>query len=80
MHYPPPKAKDGIVARLLLTRHREGKPFTVHYEEANATLLNEFLKEHRKVEEQAVLLHRQESRLNELEANLAQLRERTHPH
>lgn len=28
----------------------EGKPFTVRYEEVNAMLLNEFLKEHRKVE------------------------------
>jgi hypothetical protein len=29
----------------------DGKPFTVRYEEVNALLLNEFLKEHRKVEE-----------------------------
>jgi hypothetical protein len=29
----------------------QGKPFTVRYEEVNAMLLNEFLKEHRKVEE-----------------------------
>ncbi len=29
----------------------EGKPFTVRYDEVNAMLLNEFLKEHRKVEE-----------------------------
>ena len=29
-----------------------GKPFTVRYDEVNAMLLNEFLKEHRKVEEQ----------------------------
>ena len=30
----------------------KGKPFTVRYDEVNAMLLNEFLKEHRKVEEQ----------------------------
>ena len=30
---------------------KEGKPFTVRYDAVNAMLLNEFLKEHRKVEE-----------------------------
>jgi uncharacterized coiled-coil protein SlyX len=30
----------------------DGKPYTVRYEAVNAMLLNEFLKEHRKVEEQ----------------------------
>ena len=29
----------------------EGKPFTVRYDEINAMLLNEFLKEHREVQE-----------------------------
>jgi hypothetical protein len=36
----------------LVTRDKEGKPQTVRYEAVNAMLLNEFLKEHRKVEEQ----------------------------
>ncbi len=31
---------------------KEGKPYTVRYEAVNAMLLNEFLKEHRKNEEQ----------------------------
>ena len=35
----------------LITRDRDGKPYTVRYEAVNAMLLNEFLKEHRKVEE-----------------------------
>ena len=35
----------------LVARDAEGKPYTVRYEEINAMLLNEFLKEHRKVEE-----------------------------
>ena len=35
----------------LVTPDREGKPETVRYEAINAMLLNEFLKEHRKVEE-----------------------------
>ena len=36
----------------LVTRDSEGKPETVRYEAVNAMLLNEFLKEHRKNEEQ----------------------------
>ena len=32
-------------------RDKEGKPYTVRYEAVNAMLLNEFLKEHRKVEQ-----------------------------
>jgi len=36
----------------LVARDRDGKPYTVRYEAVNAMLLNEFLKEHRKVEEQ----------------------------
>ena len=34
----------------LVARDVDGKPYTVRYEEVNAMLLNEFLKEHRKVE------------------------------
>ena len=36
----------------LVTRDPDGKAFTVRYEAVNAMLLNEFLKEHRKVQEQ----------------------------
>jgi hypothetical protein len=35
----------------LVARDAQGKPYTVRYEEVNAMLLNEFLKEHRKVEQ-----------------------------
>src|SRR5207302_636152 len=35
----------------LVTRDSEGKPETVRYEAVNAMLLDEFLKEHRKVEQ-----------------------------
>jgi trimeric autotransporter adhesin len=42
----------------LITRDPQGKPYTVRYEQINAMLLNEFLKEHRKVEEQeATIAH-----------------------
>ena len=36
----------------LVARDRDGRPFTVRYDAVNAMLLNEFLKEHRKNEEQ----------------------------
>jgi len=36
----------------LVGRDEQGKPYTVRYEAVSAMLLNEFLKEHRKVEEQ----------------------------
>ena len=36
----------------LVARDEEGKIITVHYQAVNAMLLNEFLKEHRKVQEQ----------------------------
>src|SRR5262249_50810504 len=35
----------------LVLPDKEGKPFTVRYDVVNAMLLNEFLKEHRKVEQ-----------------------------
>jgi hypothetical protein len=36
----------------LVARDEQGKPYTVRYEAVNAMLLNEFLKEHREVQEQ----------------------------
>jgi hypothetical protein len=35
----------------LVVHDKEGKPYSVRYDQVNAMLLNEFLKEHRKVEE-----------------------------
>jgi len=40
------------VNRDLVTRDAQGKIFTVRYDQVNAMLLNEFLKEHRKVQVQ----------------------------
>ena len=34
-----------------MARDEQGKPYSVRYEAVNAMLLNEFLKEHRKVEQ-----------------------------
>jgi hypothetical protein len=36
----------------LVVRDNEGKPYSVRYDQVNAMLLNEFLKAHRKIEEQ----------------------------
>ena len=43
----------------LITRDPEGKPYTVRYEAINAMLLNEFLKDHRKVEQQEATITQQ---------------------
>jgi hypothetical protein len=43
----------------LVVRDDDGEIYTVRYEAVNAMLLNEFLKEHRKVEEQAKMMAEQ---------------------
>jgi len=43
----------------LVVHDQEGKPFTVRYDAVNAMLLNEFLKEHRRVEEQGAIITQQ---------------------
>jgi hypothetical protein len=55
---PERKRQFGLVAEEvekvdadLVVRDKEGRPFTVRYDQINAMLLNEFLKEHRTVEE-----------------------------
>src|SRR5262245_34538462 len=62
-HYKPELDPEGIpqfglvaeqVERVnpdLVARDDQGKPYSVRYEAVNAMLLNEFLKEHRKVQE-----------------------------
>jgi Chaperone of endosialidase len=54
----------------LVARDDQGKPYTVRYEAVNAMLLNEFLKEHRKVEEQARINREQEAMIAELKSAL----------
>jgi hypothetical protein len=41
----------------LVARDAQGKAYTVRYEAVNAMLLNEFLKEHRRVEQQNTEMH-----------------------
>jgi trimeric autotransporter adhesin len=55
----------------LVARDDQGKPYTVRYEAVNAMLLNEFLKEHRKVERLEVTLAQQRK---DFEAAIAQLK------
>jgi hypothetical protein len=43
----------------LVLPDKEGKPYTVRYDAVNAMLLNEFLKEHRKMEQQDRTLNEQ---------------------
>jgi len=44
----------------LVARDADGKPYTVRYEAVNAMLLNEFLKEHKKVEDLQVTVAQQQ--------------------
>ena len=54
----------------LVARNREGQPESVRYEYINAMLLNEFLKEHRKVENLEAALKAVNKRLREQEIKI----------
>ena len=54
----------------LVARDNEGKPYTVRYDAVNAMLLNEFLKEHRTVQEQGATIARLEKQVEGLTAGL----------
>ena len=54
----------------LVARDDQGKPYTVRYEAVNAMLLNEFLKEHRHVQEQDAIIARQQKQIEALTAGL----------
>ncbi len=56
----------------LVVRDKEGRPYSVRYDQVNAMLLNEFLKEHRKVEEQNSRIQQQEATISELKSTVAQ--------
>jgi len=63
-------AQFGLVAEevanvnpALVVPDKEGKPFTVRYDQVNAMLLNEFLKAHRRIEQQ-------DNRIDQLTAQL----------
>ncbi len=54
----------------LVARYADGKPYTVRYEAVNAMLLNEFLKEHRTVEEQNRRIQEQETTISQLKKGM----------
>jgi len=54
----------------LVARDERGKPYTVRYEAVNAMLLNEFLKEHRKVEKLEANAAQQQKEIQALTATL----------
>ena len=54
----------------LVARDEQGKPYTVRYEAVNAMLLNEFLKEHRKVQEMEANATKQQKQIDALTAGL----------
>src|SRR5260370_14257104 len=58
----------------LVTRDAKGEVHSVRYDAVNAMLLNEFLKEHGKVEEQHRKVEQQDRRLKKQEATIAQLK------
>src|SRR4029077_3895011 len=57
----------------LVAKDDEGKPYTVRYEAVNAMLLNEFLKAHKKIEEQANKIERLESALSQQATQLQEV-------
>jgi Chaperone of endosialidase len=71
----------------LVARDEEGKPYAVRYEAVNAMLLNEFLKEHRKVEAQQLTIQEltsavahQQKQIQTLSENLREISNRMEQH
>jgi endosialidase-like protein len=54
----------------LVVRDKEGKPYTVRYDQVNAMLLNEFLKAHRKVQDLEATVARQQTQIEVLASGL----------
>jgi hypothetical protein len=58
----------------LVVRDKEGKPYSVRYEQVNAMLLNEFLKEHRAFVEEQHVIAQQQKEIDVLKAELMEQR------
>jgi trimeric autotransporter adhesin len=54
----------------LVVRDKEGKPYTVRYDQVNAMLLNEFLKEHHQVQDLKAIVAEQQEQIKALTAGL----------
>ena len=59
----------------LVIRGEDGKVMTVRYEVVNAMLLNEFLKEHHKVEEQEAAIAQMKKQMDALTATVRKVSE-----
>jgi hypothetical protein len=59
----------------LVVRDKEGKPYSVRYDQLNAMLLNEFLKAHQKLEEQGATIAKQQKQIEALTAGLQKVSE-----
>jgi hypothetical protein len=57
----------------LVVKDKEGKPYTVRYDAVNAMLLNEFLKEHREVQELKTTVVEQQKQIETLTASLQKI-------
>jgi hypothetical protein len=60
----------------LIVRDEEGKAYTVRYDAVNAMLLNEFLKEHRKVEQQRATIAKQQKEIEALTTGLQKVNDK----
>ena len=54
----------------LVIRDPGGKPYTVRYDQVNAMVLNEFLKDHARMERQQATMACQQKQIQALEARL----------
>jgi len=54
----------------LVVRDQDGKVYSVRYEAVNAMLLNEFLKAHRKLDQQQAMIDRQQKQIEALTATV----------
>ena len=54
----------------LIVRDKEGRPYSVRYDQVNAMLLNEFLKEHKTVQEQGATIAGLQKQIETLSAGL----------
>ena len=67
----------GKVSPDLVVRGEDGKVSTVRYEAVNAMLLNEFLKEHRQVQELKGTIAQQQKQIESLAAGLQKVSEQS---
>jgi len=73
-HFGPIAEEVDKVCPDLVGRDAKGEIDTVRYKAVNAMLLNEFLKEHKRVQQQAGKIEEQDRKLEQQEATITQLK------